>query len=364
MGYFLNTYIQCRTQFRSLSQRVGLTSHPLKLTGTDNDLTIDYCYHPIAEADTLVVLSSGLHGIEGYAGSALQCYLLAEKLAMFKKFKSSLLLLHGLNPYGFKYMRRTDELNVDLNRNFGHSNSLYKTENKLYTELNTFLNPRGQVTAGDLDASAFAQHLQPLLEKHQTDQIGQAIVKGQYKHRRGIYFGGTRPAQQKKLIDNFLPPILSQYKKILAIDIHTGYGRRGQLHLFPEAKTEKTKRLIEQTFQGQTIDWGGSEGFYRVTGEFVNYLTSLVGRRQLLVPMIFEYGTLDSHTQQGAVLSLHTMILENQGHFSGYSSSRTRAAVKKRFIEMYYPSEPSWRSGVLSQGERSLRRALKNFASL
>ena len=60
---------------------------------------------------------SGTHGPESYTGSAIQLSWLQQQ----EKFISSslaVLNIHGVNPYGWAFCSRTNENNVDLNRNF------------------------------------------------------------------------------------------------------------------------------------------------------------------------------------------------------------------------------------------------------
>ena len=72
--------------------------------------------------DDLVVHTSGVHGVEGYAGSAVQQALLRLHSATppTNKLRTSLLLIHAVNPYGMAHYRRFNENNVDLNRNGIH----------------------------------------------------------------------------------------------------------------------------------------------------------------------------------------------------------------------------------------------------
>ena len=51
-------------------------------------------------------------------GSACQYGLLVDDLVSQLPKEAGLILVHALNPYGFAWSRRTNEDNVDLNRNF------------------------------------------------------------------------------------------------------------------------------------------------------------------------------------------------------------------------------------------------------
>jgi hypothetical protein len=63
-----------------------------------------------------LIHSSGLHGVEGFAGSAIRLALL-EQLPSISS-DGAILVLHALNPYGMAWFRHVNVNNVNLNRNF------------------------------------------------------------------------------------------------------------------------------------------------------------------------------------------------------------------------------------------------------
>ena len=72
-----------------------------------------------ADAKRLLVLTSATHGVEGFCGSGAQIALMRDEAlpALMEKLGVAMLLVHAINPYGFSYLSRTTEGNVDLNRN-------------------------------------------------------------------------------------------------------------------------------------------------------------------------------------------------------------------------------------------------------
>jgi len=71
----------------------------------------------------LVVHSSGVHGVEGFAGSGIQIAILSNFSAEAAEARSAdpdaptIVLVHAVNPFGMAHFRRFNENNVDLNRN-------------------------------------------------------------------------------------------------------------------------------------------------------------------------------------------------------------------------------------------------------
>ena len=72
------------------------------------------------DADKLLIVSSGCHGVEGYCGSGAQVALLHDETFRAKARHAgvALLFIHALNPWGFSFGRRVTHEGVDLNRNF------------------------------------------------------------------------------------------------------------------------------------------------------------------------------------------------------------------------------------------------------
>ena len=120
------------------------------------------------------------------------------------------------------------------------------------------------------------------------------------------------------------------------------------------------KTAIEQVFTGYRIDWGDSDDFYTSYGGFSDYLGKLLPTKFYL-PMVFEFGTLNSQTTLGVVHSLHNMVLENQGFHHGYSSAKVKEEISINFREMYCPSSPLWRTKVIADTRNMMATVFRNF---
>jgi len=130
-GSFPVDYAASRLAFLQLSSARGAKTacftHPER--GPSGELlATDVARFGPEDAESLLIVSSGTHGIEALCAAGIQAALL--KLGMQAKLPGgvALLFVHALNPYGFAYLRRTNEDNVDLNRNFlDHSGSIQTT---------------------------------------------------------------------------------------------------------------------------------------------------------------------------------------------------------------------------------------------
>ena len=352
-NYFQNNYSDCRQAF----EEVAKTVETIKI----DQFEIDYCYYPAKkEKGTILVLTSGIHGIEGFAGSALQQYFLDSMLTELPQEDMGYLIIHGINPWGFENYRRVNGNNVDLNRNFSIDSTIYRKENDGYLKVDHFLNPQQKVDINFVRRVSFPFKVMKELRKASMEELKQAVLEGQYKAPSGLFYGGNRPEKETLIVSALIDSLCAPYQKTLAIDIHTGYGATNTMHLFPNADLSvETKAMIQNLYEGYEIDWGDKDGFYNVTGDFSSHLIDLLPGKKV-IPMVFEFGTINNHKTVGSLKSIRYMKLENQGHFHGYYEASDSLLVKEYFMELYYPESKHWRNGLIKDGASAIRLAINN----
>ena len=80
--FFAPDYAAARSRFRDQAAARGfqLEAHPIAATGPKGEeLTIDVARAGDEQASAVVIVSSGLHGVEGYSGAAVQLALLLDE---------------------------------------------------------------------------------------------------------------------------------------------------------------------------------------------------------------------------------------------------------------------------------------------
>lgn len=371
LAYFLDSYAESRNAFRDKADYMkknfrGVTITSVPVPGKkDADLSVDILYLPAQkEKKRLLILSSGVHGVEGFTGSALQRMFLDEFATRKFLETTGVIIIHAMNPFGFKNIRRVTENNVDLNRNCATDLKLYSSINQGYPSVSPLINPAEKAATGSFGNVFFHIKAVAMMLKASMKSLRQAILQGQYEFPQGLYFGGRDLEPQVRAIAPVVAKAVREYPLVMNIDLHTGYGERGVLHLFPNPiQDKKIRAMVEKTFDGYRIDWGDGADFYTVTGDFSTYLGSLMTRGTYL-PMTFEYGTLNSQTTMGSLKSLHTTMLENQGIQHGYAGPDDEKRIKTRFKEMYYPSSPAWRTKVMQDTRAILRSSMAKFSAL
>ena len=259
---FSPDYATARLRFRQATNRLGWTlePHSIGCLGQDGeDLTIDVARSQNGNPERTLIISSGVHGVEGFFGSAVQLSLL-EQWATLEAPSVRCVFLHGLNPYGFSWLRRFDENNIDLNRNFLLEGEQYVGAPAGYAELNGLLNPRHPPSRWDpffIKAfRAIAQHGMPALR--------QSVAAGQYEFSQGLFFGGTGPTQMHQLLERHLGRWLEGSVKVVHLDFHTGLGRSGACKLLIDYR-------LTTSVHAHLTDWFGADSFEACNSDGISY---------------------------------------------------------------------------------------------
>jgi hypothetical protein len=208
--FFVRNYDESRERFREAVGHAGgqLTTEPIGY----EDLTIDFgVFLPSGQTfDNLLLHFSGTHGVEALAGSAIQLAALEYLSSSSPPLSTAIVFVHSVNPYGFKYLRRVNENNVDLNRNFldedGWKEALSRSDDFAgYASMSHHLNPTHPPTRVMFlnDVIFWIQNIASLLQNG-IGKIKKAIVAGNYHDPRGIGFGGRQSQPSVQAIERFL----------------------------------------------------------------------------------------------------------------------------------------------------------------
>ncbi|MEJ6530482.1 MAG: M14 family metallopeptidase, partial [Euryarchaeota archaeon] len=198
-----------------------------------------------------IISSSGVHGVEGYPGSAIQLSIM-DKLAKSEPFDDyGVIFIHAVNPYGMAWWRRFNENNVDLNRNFLRLDELYSGVPDGYEAVKDFINPK---TVPKKNEYSFNIRALLLILKYGYPNLKQAVAEGQYQYPAAIQYGGSKLEKGPSMLIDWLNDNLVPVKQIFAIDHHTGLGPSGHdtLLLPLELRNKDFDKFVElqQLFPG------------------------------------------------------------------------------------------------------------------
>ncbi|MFU8794415.1 MAG: M14 family metallopeptidase [Dethiobacteria bacterium] len=363
--YFADSYEENRAKFRDLLRPVKdlwpsaeIEQYPVI---SEEDLTIDLIRAlPSNEQKRLIIISTGLHGIEGYIGAAAQHLFVEEYLKVLSPGDTGLLLVHSINPWGMKNRRRVNENNVDLNRNFIFEETLPgEMVNPAYDKAMNLLNPQKPLSLNN----------NPLICPAIFNKIltmgpavfREAVLYGQYRHPKGLYYGGKGYERSTELFDRIVTNVISDYEKILHIDMHSGYGPRNQMTLVNSIHEKRDSSSLQKLFSYPLVAKTDHDEFYQMQGDMIDYLYQLINRRypeKNYYGTSFEFGTYgESFT--AVIRSLKALINENRLFHYGSTNNRAARKAREDFEALFNPKEEQWRDKAMQDSRQAFTGILR-----
>ena len=347
--YFSPDYSTARSRFREGAQKAGgrLTSMELDAKGpAGEDLTIDIAWFGAKQPREVLLHSSGLHGVEAFAGSAIQLQLLDQGLPVIPE-DSALVLVHVINPYGMAWLRRFNENNVDLNRNFLGPNEDYSGAPEGYPEFDSFLNPPSP-PSWDL----FYPRAGWLIVRYGMPTLKQVVAGGQYEYPKGLFFGGKALEEGPQKVQAFVRAHLQPAERVVIVDVHTGLGPFGVDTLFVHAGDEGSPIYLEmkRAFGERVASLDPERGpGYRIKGAYDTMYWRVLRDKAFFLCQ--EFGTDD------AVDVLYALREENRWHH--YGGGGIDHPTKRDLKEAFAPDDDSWRTTVLQRGKTVFEQAVE-----
>lgn len=353
LAYFAPDYAAARQAFLRLAHNRGarVTSYPIRARGPRaEELAIDTAYLGAETPKRLLIVLSGTHGVEGYAGSALQQQWLDAAEVSALRADGGCLLVHAVNPYGFAWRRRANEHNVDLNRNA--LDHFPGRPNFAYRSLDSWLNPAAPPRLVD----AFWPRGGWLVVTRGFAALRQAIVGGQYEFPRGLFFGGERLEESNAHLEKIISATAFQSaERVIAIDLHTGLGRHAGYRLLIDVRQDtEAFRDLTRWFGAAAVATSQQRGsaVYEVSGGIVELIERRLSAARTRVAVL-EIGTVP------LAQMLYQLYRENRATFYSPPLSPVLARERAGLLEAFCPSNPAWRHRVLGHGKRVFDQALR-----
>lgn len=358
LALFSQDYQEARSKFLDASHAIGLqeTSYKLPEAGPQGrDLYLDMVRIGAKSAKTVLVIASGIHGVEGFAGSAIQTGLLQQAALLKLAPDVSVLMLHALNPYGFAHIRRANENNIDLNRNFIDHTATYP-ENTGYEELADAIAPRSLSVWNNFKARSRLLWYRLVNGK---PGLQRAISSGQYTRPKGLFFGGNSASWTNTRLGEITRGQLSQAERVVYIDIHTGLGAHGEVEIIADYAKDSPQYRRATAWWGQSVRTPrtGESVSAPVYGTLNRALKTMLERTDLLA-VAMEFGT---SPLKEVFLALRA---ENWLHHYGGVDHPDAGEVKQELLRVFYPPEDEWKLAVWRQGRDIVTGALANLQRL
>ncbi len=261
-------------------------------------------------------------------------------------------IVHSLNPYGYSWLRRVNEDNIDLNRNFVDHDKHYPP-NTVYDQLADAICP---AEWSEESLAAAQRILSAYSDKHGADALRKAVARGQYSHPDGIFFGGHGPAWSNQTFRMVVRDHLSCARQVALIDFHTGLGPYGHGEIISLGTSDEEAAVF--------VDWYGDEVTSPFDGSSVSgVISGSVGAA--LAAMLpdaavhaaaLEFGTIPSPEVRLALRA------DNWLHAHGDPASPKGRAIKAQMRDAFYPDAAHWKATVCERCVEVQRKALAGLA--
>lgn len=348
------SYADARAAFIAAAATAGARiesfAHPR--TGlTGEELFVDVAEVGPADADRVVIVVSGTHGVEGYLGSALQRHHL-ETYDTDRENGPAIVFVHALNPFGFSWVRRVNEDNVDLNRNFVDWSQPPPT-NDGYADLADALVPT------DWSAETQERTLLELMAQMETlglERLQQIVSGGQYDHPTGVFYGGAGPTWSNEWLRAFMARRLDGVRRAAIIDLHTGLGPWGHGELISSERPGSDTFERQQSWWGEVISMMDDASVSAaLEGDWLGVAADFAPGTEV-TGVAIEYGTVDPIT---VLQSLRAdAVLHGHGDPTADGASDVRDQVRAAFLD----DDPAWLETCLPRYHSVVTAALEHLA--
>jgi len=237
MKFYSENWFEATSKFAKRAMNVGVFS-----AYKTPDMQYEITCVTIGCGDNKIVINSGVHGIEGYFGSAAQNMFLANMVSKISEpalDKFSIVLIHVINGWGMQNRMREvfDKKNgglIDLNRNFGID--FAKPEQLPNNHKYAIAHP---VLLSKPDKIIKKEAIKKFRQEHLKDGVWAAISHGQYYEPYGLFYGGCERLPENAATMRIYDDIMGKNaKSLISIGLHTGLGR------FYRKKADVTSSLL------------------------------------------------------------------------------------------------------------------------
>lgn len=312
-----------------------------KETEIIDELSISrYKIKALKEVKKRLIITIGVHGIEGYVGHSCLKVFFSEIFSQLKD-NVEVIVYHPINPFGMSNSRRTNEHNVDLNRNFTSNN--FSSENPSYSKMEQFFTPKKHKSVASANISFYASLTKNLL-KHGIKTFEEATLFGQKVNPKGIYFSNNKTESSTKYLLEEMNTVLTGISDVIWLDLHTGYGPRYQMSVVnSQYEKKQTQGLIDNVKYPRILGLK-EEDFYDIDGDMIEKIYEVHKRNNFsssLFATCFEFGTMGEKTTN-SISSLKALIFENDCFFE-HQNPKFKLYSNKLIKEQFMPKETKWK---------------------
>ncbi|MBV8618634.1 MAG: M14 family metallopeptidase [Curvibacter sp.] len=357
--HFSGTYVEARAKFLEAAAQRGAWVDSFVLEAhrgaLGEELATDVALIGATDARKVLLVSSGTHGPEGFCGSGVQIATLndADLLSRLQRAGVALLLVHAVNPHGFSHLHRTNEDNIDLNRNHIDFDAPLPV-NPDYAGVEPLVLPAQWPPTPEVEAAT-----QAYIRQHGLEAFRAAVTRGQYHSPDGLFYGGTAPSWSNRTVRSILRRYAASATHLGWIDVHTGLGPYGHGEkIYPGRNTPEDLALARAWWGADVFaPFAGESASPDVSGPVVSAAYDECPTARV-VPMGLEFGTLPdlevlNRLRADTWLRRHPEAPEAQ-----------QREIRARLRDAFYCDNEEWKGMVLGQARVVLLQTLQGLGKI
>ena len=349
---FAADYSEAREKFIAAARIAGAATHrydnPAK--GPRGEaLSTDVARLGPDDASRIVMTISSTHGVEGFCGSGCQRALLDDD-DMARRLEAgrvAVLVVHAVNPHGFSHLRRVNEDNVDMNRNFRDFSDT-KELNPAYAQVHDLLLPREWPPTQANRAEILAA-----MQKMGAVAFQAAVSAGQRTFSDGLFYSGTGPTWSNRTMRALVKKHGAGRKRIGWIDLHTGLGPYGHGEKIFAGANDAAELARARAWWGADIlsYYEGKSASIEVQGSMVMSVYAECPGVEA-TSMGLEYGTVPFEAVLHALRGDHWLAIHQD------ADAGKRAPIKRAIFEAFYVDADDWKGMVVGQARTAVLQAV------
>jgi Protein of unknown function (DUF2817) len=299
-------------------------------------------------ATKVLVLLAGTHGVESFAGSAVELdhiNLLARGQIVLAS-DTAVLIVHALTPWGYAWLRRCDEDGVDLNRNavdFSEPLPGNSTYSEFRKALYTANNEQRKIVFAEFE------------RQHGRNELEMAISGGQYTDPTWPFYGGKKSAHGRLVTEDLIQQYKLHERDLAVIDLHSGLGPYGYGEIICDHNPTSPGVRVAQNWYGDSVTLpalGTSSSVPKIG--LMDYIWhDIMNDRSCYVTL--EFGTYPTD-------QLFEVLLRDHQLWAQPDNLPERLEHSKLMRQHFCPNDVAWKAMVLFRARQVIALALQGLS--
>lgn len=361
-GIFHNQVDKANQRFKELAVNSGGNVepflHPL-IDPNGTKIHTSVAWLGAKDAKTVLLIVSGTHGNEGWAGSAIQIDSLQRGVFNSLPDNTAVMMIHLINPWGCAWGRRENEDNADLFRDLiYYKPELYSTDIRFTDDLAAALS----LTDYSPESRSHSETLtEDFIRTNGEAELINIMRAGQFRYPEAPCYNGGGISWSFRLYKDLVQRYLSQARQVFCIDIHTAFGEYGDGILIPYYKPDGPDKAkfdyLQKTYGSEKLYVGGFDpGIpshprmpYEIATDFVPGLE--------MIATGLEFGTYDWDDAINLIKYMNYLFTK------GDPLNPERPDLVEQYNKLCYPDKDDWREMVITRGREVINQTLAGMAN-